>query len=123
MQQLKIIEDFMRRKKIKTRVIQCKTIRESNGIAYSSRNSLLSVKQRKIASQIYKLIVRSKKKILKKNNLLMKFNKDIYKLGADKIDYIKIHDINKLIKPYKKKNKHRIFIAYYLGSTRLIDNI
>ena len=45
------------------------------------------------------------------------------KLGVTKIDYIKVLDINKLIKPYDKKNEHRIFIAYYLGKTRLIDNI
>ena len=32
-------------------------------------------------------------------------------------------DINKQIKPYKKNEKYKLFIAYYLGSTRLIDNI
>ena len=37
-------------------------------------------------------------------------------MGAKKIDYIKILDINKIIKPYKKKNKYKIFLAYYLGS-------
>ena len=29
----------------------------------------------------------------------------ILEIGATKIDYIKILDINKLIKPYKNKNK------------------
>ena len=47
----------------------------------------------------------------------------IFTLGARKIDYIKVLDINKLIKPFKKEKKYKIFIAYYLGSTRLIDNI
>ena len=40
-------------KKVKT--IGCKTIREKNGIAYSSRNFLLSIKEKAIASKIYKL--------------------------------------------------------------------
>ena len=41
----------------------------------------------------------------------------------NQIDYIKLLDVNRIIKPYKKKNEYKIFIAYYLGSTRLIDNI
>ena len=49
--------------------------------------------------------------------------KKILQLGASRIDYIKILDINKVIKPHKKNKKYRIFIAYYLRSTRLIDNI
>ena len=47
----------------------------------------------------------------------------IIELGATKIDYVKLLDINKLEKPYKKNKKYKIFIAYYLRSTRLIDNI
>ena len=47
----------------------------------------------------------------------------IFKLGVNKIDYIKILDISKLTKPHKKNNRFKVFIAYYLGSTRLIDNI
>ena len=47
----------------------------------------------------------------------------IYNLGVRKIDYIEVLDVNKLIKPFKKEKKYKIFIAYYLGSTRLIDNI
>ena len=38
MQQLKIIEDFVKKNYIKIKVIGCKTIREKNGIAFSSRN-------------------------------------------------------------------------------------
>ena len=53
----------------------------------------------------------------------MKLNKNIYHLVAKKIDYIKLININKILRPYKKKSKYKIFIAYYLGSTRLIDNI
>ena len=40
-----------------------------------------------------------------------------------KIDYLEVLDINKLVKPVKEKKILRIFIAYYIGSVRLIDNI
>ena len=42
----------------------------------------------------------------------------IYNLGVRKIDYIEVLDVNKLIKPFKKKRKYKIFIAYYQRSTR-----
>ena len=38
MQQLKIIEHFIKKKYDKIKVVGCKTIRAKNGIAYSSRN-------------------------------------------------------------------------------------
>ena len=41
----------------------------------------------------------------------------------NRIDYLEMLDVNKLIKPFIKKNNYKIFIAYYLGKTRLIDNI
>ena len=56
MQQLKIIEEFINKNKIKTKVVACKTIREKNGIACSSRNFLLSPNEINIASKIYKLL-------------------------------------------------------------------
>ena len=56
-------------------------------------------------------------------NFLKILKRMIFALGVRKIDYIKVLDVNKLIKPFKKEKKYKIFIAYYLGSTRLIDNI
>ena len=121
-QQLKVIEDFVKKNKIKTQVVGCKTIREKNGVAYSSRNLLLSSNQKVIASKIYKLIIKKKNNLIKKKMTIKQIKDKMFELGVNKIDYTKIIDINKLIKPYKKKSKFKIFIAYYLGSTRLIDN-
>ena len=123
MQQLKIIEHFIKKNHSKTKVIGCKTIRHKNGMALSSRNFLLSVKEKQIAAKIYKLVVNNKRNLIKKKTSLKLFKKKIFRLGVNKIDYIKMLDINKLVKPYKRNNKYKIFIAYYLGSTRLIDNI
>jgi len=123
MQQLKIIEHYIKKNNIKTKVVGCKTVREKNGIALSSRNLLLSLKEKEIAAKIYKFLLGIKNDLILKKINLNQIKKNIFKIGANKIDYIKLLDINKLIKPYKKKNKYKIFIAYYLGSTRLIDNI
>ena len=123
MQQLKIIEEFINKNKIKTKVIRCKTIREKNGVACSSRNYLLSRNDFIIASKVYELLYKSKKLLIMKKNILKKVKNKIFQFGVKKIDYIKLIDINKQTRPFKKNKKYKLFIAYYLGSTRLIDNI
>jgi len=123
MQQLKIIEEFINKNQMKTKVVGCKTIREKNGIACSSRNFLLTPNEISIASKVYKLLYKNKKLLIIKKNILKKIKNKIFQLGVKKIDYIELTDINKQIKPFKKNKKYKLFIAYYLGSTRLIDNI
>ena len=123
MQQLKIVSHYVKKKFYNVKVVSCKTVREKNGIAYSSRNRHLSKKQKKIASKIYKILIKKKKKIINKRINLKLIKRKILDFGVDHLDYLEFHNINKLITPYKRKNVFRIFIAYYIGSTRLIDNI
>jgi len=123
MQQLKIIEHFIKSNKIKTKVVGCRTVREKNGIAFSSRNFLLSSNDKIIASKIYQLIRKKKKQAIKNRIFLRKIKRKIIKFGIKKIDYIKILDVNNLLDLNSKKKKYRIFVAYYIKSTRLIDNI
>ena len=123
MQQLKIVKDYILKNHTKTKVISCKTIREKTGVAYSSRNYLLSKSEKKTASKIYKLLLKKKKKLIKNKFHIKNIKKEILKIGASKIDYIEILNVSKLIRPFLKKSNYRIFTAYYLGSTRLIDNI
>jgi len=123
MQQLKILESFIYNNYRNIKVVPCNTIRENNGIPYSSRNFLLSAREKKIASYIYKLVKLKKKYLLKKKYNINELKKRILKLGVKKIDYIEKLDIDKLIKPNKKSKKINIFIAYYIKSIRLIDNI
>ena len=75
-----------------------------------------------IASKIYKLLKNKKCDLVRNKKLLKIIKRKIFKSGVNKVDYIKILNINRLIKPYKKRRKYKIFIAYYLGTTRLIDN-
>ena len=123
MQQLIIISDFVKKKYPKIKILGCKTIREKNGIPYSSRNLLLTNNEKIIAANVYSILRKNKKKIVKNKKKLNNLKRDIMGYGINKIDYIKILDINKIIKPFKKVKKYKIFIAYYLGTTRLIDNI
>ena len=61
MQQLKIVEDFIKKNHNYTKIVGCKTIREKNGIDLSSRNFHLSVNEKNIASNVYKILLKNKK--------------------------------------------------------------
>ena len=52
-QQLYLIKKHIKKRKIKCKIIECKTIRESNGVALSTRNFILNNSQMKVASNIY----------------------------------------------------------------------
>ena len=123
MQQLKIVEDFIKKNYKNIKVIGCKTVREKNGIALSSRNILLSRKEKNISSKVFKIIKKNKKNILEKSVNLSDIKNRILKIGVKKIDYINLIDVNRINKPFVNIKKNKIFIAYYLGNTRLIDNI
>ena len=51
-QQLYLIKKHIKKRKIKSKIIECKTVRENNGIACSSRNLNLSKSQIIIASNV-----------------------------------------------------------------------
>jgi pantoate--beta-alanine ligase len=123
-QQFFLVKSFIE-KNYKSKVYQCKTIRNFNKVALSSRNSLLNHDKLKIAGLIINklinlkyLINKDKKKSKKlinnlKKELVIKFN--------IKIDYLECRNLINLgtnihNKPFK------LFVAYYLNSVRLIDN-
>ena len=73
-----------------------------------------------IASKVFSYLKKNKKspKILKH-----KFSPTIYRLGISKIEYLEILNLKTLKKPKKINEKFNIFVAYYIGKIRLIDNI
>ena len=83
----------------------------------------LSRKEKEIAANVYKTLINKKRYLMKKMLTLSKIKNKLFELGVSKVDYIEVLNINKLVKPYGKIKKYKIFIAYYLRSTRLIDNI
>ena len=124
-QQLILIEKHIKKNKIKTQVVKCKTIREKNGVACSTRNLNLDNKQLLIASNIYKYLYALRKKVRNNYNFfkLKTIKKDLISIGATKIDYIENINLIKFKKIKKSKNKFRLFFAYYIDNIRLIDNI
>ena len=124
-QQLILIKLSILQNNIKTKLIPCPTIRDKKGIALSSRNAKLNKSQLQIAGRVYKFIKNNKKYILKqilakKRSRLLKH---LVELGVRKIDYIECVDLNKKTLCNNVRNKFNVFIAYYVGDVRLIDNL
>ncbi len=124
-QQLYLIKKHFEKKGIKSKIIECETIRENNSVACSSRNSNLDKNQMKIASNIFYHLYNLKKKIKKNYDLfnVNKIKKDLIILGATKVDYIENYNIKSFKKIKRPNEKFNLFFAYYIGKTRLIDNI
>lgn len=100
-QQYRLIEGMTKAFFMRTKIIPCPTIREEDGLAFSSRNVRLSEVKRKKAPIFYELLKSDKSP------------EEITDMLTDKgfrVDYI-IDDEN------------RRYGAVYLGNVRLIDNV
>ena len=122
-QQLILVKRFIE-KNFKSKIVSCKTIRDENKLALSSRNLLLKkdnlIKAGKIAQNLISFKKQfSKKKISKKD--ILKKKKELIKKFNLNIEYLEIRNKKNLQPTYKIKNS-KIFIAYYLNKIRLIDN-
>ena len=96
-----------------------------NGIALSSRNAKLKKNQILIAGKIYKYLKKLKRKTSHAN--LKEQHLDVIDkiklLGAEKIDYLEYINIKTLENAKKFDKNFNIFIAFYIGGVRLIDNL
>jgi pantoate--beta-alanine ligase len=126
-QQLQIIKKLIKIIQLPIEIIGCPIVRETNGLAMSSRNERLDTELRQEAGFIYKTLIAAKHKFgTKSANFTMDWVKKQFKDHPKlTLEYVKITDIDQL-KPVKRKNrntKYRAFIAVYAGDVRLIDNI
>ena len=125
-QQLRIIENLVFEKKINTKVIRCETLRDSDGLALSSRNSKLSFSSKKMATNLFKALNFAKEKFntLDVVEIEKKVIEQMTAHSEIKLDYFIIADEEKLEPSILKNNqKYRAFIAAYISGVRLIDNI
>ena len=124
-QQLTLIKLHIIKKNIKTRLIECSTKRDGNGLALSSRNIRLTKNQIFNAGRIYTYLKKNKKLILhrildkKKTEIVHK----LIELGADRVEYIECLNLKELKFCKTTKCNFNIFVAYYMNKVRLIDNL
>ena len=122
-QQFFLVRNFIE-KEFNTKVIGCKTIRNKNKLALSSRNFLLDKRQLKNVEKISKTFLDLKNKIKNTSNInlfLQKSKKNLEKLFNIKIEYLENRNTKNLTISNKYKGS-KIFLSYYYKNIRLIDN-
>jgi len=122
-QQIILVKKFVE-KNFQSKVISCKTIRDKNKLALSSRNLLLNQVNLTKAGKIARELITFKKKLFKKKvskNLIFRKKMEIEKNYMINIEYLEMRDSRNLKVTYNT-NDSKIFIAYYLNKIRLIDN-
>ena len=126
-QHIAIIKNMVKQLKYNIEFIPCPIIREENGLAKSSRNTLLDEEHKKNAPHIYATLKKAR-------NLASQMNvSELKKWIADEInnnpyletEYVEIVDDTtlKVVENWSEEGTKVACIAVYAGKIRLIDNI
>ena len=128
-QQIAVVKAMVRHLGISVQIVECEIVRDEDGLAKSSRNTLLSADERAIAPNIYKALKASVK--YAENHTLKethdKVVNDINKVDGLDVEYFSIVDGNTLqdIENWEDSPYVVGCITVYCGKTpiRLIDHI
>lgn len=125
-QQLQVIKRMARDLDIPVTIEGCATVRESDGLAMSSRNAYLSADERRIAARL-NAIMHDTIKAVRAGGVIAEAEAEaarhLLAAGFASVDYIAIRDADSLATINALARPARILAAAWLGKTRLIDNM
>ncbi len=125
-QQLMVIRRMVEELCMPIEIVGVPTVRETDGLAMSSRNGYLSAEQRQLAPQLHGIMQGLAKRIRAGETdyaALEKTTADQIDRAGFKTDYLVIRRVADLQKPQFADDEKVILAAAYLGTTRLIDNV
>lgn len=118
----KLLEITGRENLVKLTIVP--TVRETDGLAMSSRNLRLNEEQRKLATSIYKELNFIKEHIHQQSLDELKKNAGDHLIQKGfKVDYVEIANANDLSTADDASNKIVVLAAATTGQIRLIDNL
>lgn len=129
-QQLLVIKKMVRDLGFPVSIISGETVRETDGLAMSSRNGYLSAVERKKAAMVYTLLVDITEQLRNSNVMSAEQLRAMEEEGASKlagqgfkVDYVQIVNEQDLHVAKDMAGVLRVFVAAWLGQARLIDNM
>ncbi|MBI1729634.1 pantoate--beta-alanine ligase [Candidatus Acetothermia bacterium] len=128
LQQLLIIRRLVNEFDFPIKIIAGATLREPDGLAMSSRNSYLSIEERREAAVLNHALQHAKKLLdsgeRRAERVIDAMRELIQReVPSGKIDYIEIVNLEDLQPISRCEKIFAIALAVYLGKTKLIDNI
>ncbi|MEM9330441.1 MAG: pantoate--beta-alanine ligase [Pseudomonadota bacterium] len=125
-QQLFIIRTMVRDLNLPVEIVPCKTVREEDGLALSSRNARLSIANRKIAPQLNAAMREAADHIRNGKNPLDACTTAVNNLENNStfnVEYLQYRSGETLSELQKYEKNGRLFAGAWLGDVRLIDNL
>lgn len=125
-QQLMVIRRMVDELCMPIDIVGVPIVRETDGLAMSSRNGYLEAEQRKLAPRLYRIMQSLAERVRAGETDYAAMQKaaadEIDQVGF-KTDYLVIRRVADLQQPQAADDEKVILAAAYLGSTRLIDNL
>ncbi|MDR2824107.1 MAG: pantoate--beta-alanine ligase, partial [Prevotellaceae bacterium] len=123
-QQLAIIHRMVDLMNSDVQIVDCPIVRETSGLAMSSRNERLTPEQRKIAANIFKILNESSNFVPENSprELAALIEHKINVVNGLKVEYVEIVDRKTLQIVENWENPAIICVAVFCGEVRLIDN-
>ncbi len=126
-QQLAIIKKLVVMEKMDIEIIPCPIVRETDGLAMSSRNQRLTTEQRKNAPFIYKTLQQAQKMTASHevSNVKRWVENEFRSNRAFDLEYFEISDGTELqpVSTWQEADSTMGFVVSKMGNVRLIDNI
>jgi pantoate--beta-alanine ligase len=123
-QQFLVIRQMVKDLAMPIEIIGMPIIRETTGLALSSRNQYLSLGQKQEALILYQSLLKISNFIDGKKANLAMAKKEIKTILLDaKWNYLEMRDAETMSEDLTKSSRITLVAVYQLGSTRLLDNL
>jgi pantoate--beta-alanine ligase len=126
-QQLQIIRRLATDLFLPVEIVGVPTVRESDGLALSSRNAYLSPAERAVAPALFRTITAAAARLAdgapRAEDEIAWAKEELLRAGFARVDYVDVRDAETLSRLGAVNGPARVFAAAWIGRTRLIDNV
>jgi pantoate--beta-alanine ligase len=126
-QQVRVIQHMVRDLNLDVEIVVCPIVRDSDGLALSSRNAYLSAEERRAATVLYRALQACAAEIHAGTKDSTEIQRTLHKVldvePRARVDYAEIVDAESFEPAVRLGRRCYVVLAVHIGKTRLIDNM